>query len=339
MIPTPELQNATQATVQLFAQLDPSGALVTVVVVKQRFQILESGHAVELSNAEVRVIDELWDQDAPETSSIKRPSDLVLRKPATDVLIVGSAKSRGGSLVREIDVSIRVGPVSTALHVVGPRSWYDAVTGVAPTAPRPFIDMPLRWEHAWGGHDASDPDDVLEEARNPVGSGVARDPRTLVGTRAPSIEAPGEPIRSHRSSARPAGVGALGRHWEPRRRFVGTYDEQWQEQRMPLPPLDFDERFNQFAPEPLIAPGYLRGGEPVEILGMREDGALIFSLPRRDYFVTAFASDGPRESRCQLDTVILEPNDRFVELTWRAVVQGHRRGIPGVRVHRKELVR
>lgn len=332
----PELQNATSATAQLFPQLAASGRYVTLVVLKQRFDVSPDGVARDRRDAVVRAVDEPWDEDAPETSSIKYPSDVGGAKPATDVLVVGSARSPGAQPAPSVDVSVRVGPVHTDLRVHGPRAWFDGLTGVRPSNPVPFTDLPLRWEHAWGGFDDSDSGAPLEEPRNPVGSGVTRDPSALVGERAPSIEHPDHPVSAAGGKGTPAGVGALGRHWEPRRRYVGTYDEAWERERMPLPPLDFDDRFHQVAPEPLIAPGHLKGGEPVELIGLHEEGPIRFALPRRDYHVVALGTG--TTMRCLLDTVLLEPNERRVELTWRAIVDGYRATMPRLHVFQKELV-
>src|SRR5207247_1819827 len=83
------------------------------------------------------------------------------------------------------------------------------------------------------------------EPRNPAGTGVARKSATLIHQPAPRIEDPRELISSEKTRPAPAGVGALGRHWEPRRKYVGTTDKLWLEERMPLLPHDFDERSNE----------------------------------------------------------------------------------------------
>src|SRR5690606_1156027 len=117
------------------------------------------GAVSRAGGAEIRIADEPWDPDAPETSSIKYPSDLCLRKPSTDVVVVGSAMAPYRQAVRELDVRVRVGPVQKALRVVGPRAWYRAAVGrMKLTEPQPFESTTLKWEHAWGGADyESDP--------------------------------------------------------------------------------------------------------------------------------------------------------------------------------------
>ncbi len=60
-----------------------------------------------------------------------------------------------------------------------------------------------------------------------VGSGIARNVARLVGQPAPQIEAPDAPIGAAGERHVPVGCAPLGRHFEPRRRCAGTYDDAW----------------------------------------------------------------------------------------------------------------
>jgi len=222
--------------------------------------------------------------------------------------------------VKELDVWVRVGPVSKRLKVFGTRVWYPGVLGMTLSAAQPFQELPLRWEYAYGGMDTSNPERAAHEPRNPLGRGVAADPSTLKHQPGPQIEDPEILISSSRARPAPAGVGAIGPQFEPRLRYAGTYDDRWQKERMPLPPLDFDERHNQVAAPGLICPSYLRGGEPVELVGLHEEGPLQFELPKWAFYVGSWTAQGEQEHRPVLDTVLLEPNMRSFELTWRACV-------------------
>ncbi|MCC6877025.1 MAG: DUF2169 domain-containing protein [Sandaracinaceae bacterium] len=337
---TPPLKQGTSATVQVVPQFDNDGSIAGVVLIKQRFVVSGRGRVSRVDGAEIRIADEPWDPEHPESSSIKYPSDLCLRKPTTDVVVAGAAVARAPT--PQLDVMVRVGPLQKALRVFGPRAWYKAGVGkLVLTKPEPFTRQDLQWEHAWGGSDyETDPEHPIEEPRNPNGRGLVRDPDALEGQLGPSIEDPQHPIDSHRSRPPPAGVCAIGRHWEPRRKFAGTYDEQWMQERMPLLPLDFDERFNQVAPPWFIAPQPLRGGERVEILNMNEEGPLSFELPKVRFFVGIQTTRGMTESTPQLDTVLLEPGQSQLEMTWRALVKLPRRpnDVHFVQVHEKQFV-
>jgi hypothetical protein len=336
----PPLSKATSATVELLPQLAASGEEAIVTVVKQRFQVTQTGGTERVGGAKVNVTDVPWDEDQPETSSIKIPSDLCLHKPATDVIVVGSAVARGGGKVRELDVGLRAGPIKKALRVHGPRVWYRGLVGVALSAPEPFERLPLRWEYAFGGRDESDPKKPLEEPRNPVGRGVARDPASLIGKAGPAIEDIAHLVSTSRSSPPPAGVGPIGRHWMPRRKYAGTYDEDWKKTRMPLPPADFDARFDQVAPPDQIASGYFRGGEPIGLHNLCIDGPLVFELPRLVFFVGSRRDGKLVEHRVAMDTLVLFPNERAFEMTWRASVPVPRQAfrLEAIQVHEKRLL-
>ncbi|HEY8038206.1 MAG TPA: DUF2169 domain-containing protein, partial [Polyangiaceae bacterium] len=237
------------------------------------------------------------------------------------VVVVGNAEGVYSPRVKQLDVLVHVGPVKKLLRVFGARVWYRGLTGLALSPPEPFERQAIRWEYAFGGFDGTDPEKPLEEPRNPVGRGIARDRASLVDQLAPCVEDPTDLITSEKSRPVPAGVGALGRHWMPRRQYVGTTDELWKRERMPLSPLDFDERYNQLAAPDLITPSPLQGDEPVEVVNMCADGSMKFPLPRIAFHVGATYDDrSKKEYRSMLDTVLLTPSDRRVELTWRAAL-------------------
>lgn len=336
----PSLASGTTATVELLPYLAPSGDDVVVVVVKQRFEVPPQGRPSRIGGAQVNVADVPWDEDAPEKSSVKLPSDLCLGKPATDVIVVGSAMAPGRSKVRQLDVGVRVGKIQKTLRVFGPRVWYKGMAGLTLTSAEPFEGLPLRWEYAWGGRDDSDPKKPIEEPRNPLGRGVTRDPGSLVHGLGPAIEDPDDLISTIRSSPKPAGVGPIGRHFMPRRKYAGTYDEEWRKTRMPLPPTDYDSRFEQVAPVDQIASGHLRGGEPVALTNLCEEGPLAFELPRLAFFVGARLDGKLVEHRTAMDTVVFFPNERAFEMTWRAPVRVPRRAerLDAIQVHEKRIL-
>jgi len=333
-----ELKKGTNADVKIVPQYALDGTMVAVVMIKAAFHVNLARGVVRAGDAEVRLVDEPWDEKAPETSSIRLPSDLVLMKPSTDVVVAAHAMAEGGAEARSLDVLVRVGPVERALRVHGLRVWYRGTVGLALTPPQPFTSVPLRWELTWGGSDLSDPQRPLEEPRNPVGRGVVRQVQDLIDKAGPQIDDPSSPAGSRQPV--PAGVGPLGRHWAPRRQYVGTYDEKWMRTRMPLPPLDFDPRFNQMAPPELITPAPLRGGELVQLLNLNAAGAMQFTLPRLAFFVGARTDDEMVEARPVMDTLLLLPNERRFEMTWRACVPLPKRNtkLRYVQVHEKTIV-
>src|SRR5262249_27994042 len=138
----------------------------------------------------------------------------------------------------EVDVSLRLETGKRTLHktvrVYGPRVWYEATFGPAPGPAASLVATPLVYELAFGGADETNPHDPLVEWRNPAGTGVARDRRSLLGRPAPRIDDPHAPAGSR--GAAPAGFGPIPPHWEPRSGFAGTYDARWRRDRAPIAP-------------------------------------------------------------------------------------------------------
>lgn len=304
-----------------------------VLIVKATYVRVPGESVLELVPREerrgIRAQDVPWGD--PEKSSIKYPSDLCLAKPGTDVIVVAAAHAPEGKPVPWFDAGVRVGPLEKTIRVFGLRVW--AENGSAVSAPRPTAGVEVRYDHAWGGLDLSDPEDPLEEPRNPVGMGVTRDLSTLTHQPAPMIEDPANLITSVRTRPPPAGLGAIGRHWEPRRSFVGTYDGTWLRERAPLLPLDHDDRTNLCASPGLTAVPPLVGGEDVALLNLTPDsGTLSFRLPRLRVAVTLqVTGKDPVSLTPYLDTVLIdtlrvrESSDVVVELVWRAAFRPPRR--------------
>lgn len=251
----------------------------------------------------VRVADVPWGK--PEISSILYPSDLCVRKPGTDVIVVGRAHAPGGRPAPTFDASIRLGRLFKTVRITGPRVFRDDGRGVG--APQPIGSLELRYEHAFGGTQL-DPPPMIEDARNPVGHGFTKDPARVAGRPAPQIEDPAEPIGDPLALPRPAGLGPLGRHWEPRRKLWGTYDAAWVEKRSPLPPRDFDDRATCFAPRELIATPPLVGGEPGVLTNLTRGGGIVELVLPRLRLEIVFRRNGvePASFTPPIDTVVFD---------------------------------
>lgn len=254
------------------------------------------------------------------TSSIRCPSELFEHKPGTDVLLLGHAVPPGGKPASVVDVTLRMGPIDKTVRAYGTRAFVRGWSGGVTAGPAEPLraPVPLKWELAYGGMDLSDPRHPVGEPRNYLGRGVARDPSKLVDSPAAQLEDPKHPLSSAHPA--PAGFGAIHRHWDPRIRFAGTYDRDWQEQRCPLPPDDFDDRFNIATAHDQWSASPLRGDEPVEVLGATEDGAWRFQLPRRTPGFSSVVRGARTEHRTHLDGVTIDADRRRVDLTFRAAI-------------------
>lgn len=314
----PALYNHGPHEASVLPILDRDGAQARTVIVKATYD-LRIGGSPRLSETprEVRLGDEPW--GAPEVADLRLPGDFCIAKPGTDFIVSGYAVAPGGIPVASLDVAIRVAGRATVMRVHGPRTWRRGMLGVTPSASEPMERTPLAWSRAWGGLDLSDPQRPLEEARNPVGSGVARRPERLVGLPAPQIEAPDDPITAAGGRYVPVGCAPLGRHFEPRRKLAGTHDAAWIRSGYPARPADYRPEHERCAPPDLQFAEPLRGGEPVQLAGVHTDGLLEFALPKWLVRIDALIDGQAVERQPHLDTVVIDTDAMVVELVWRAL--------------------
>jgi hypothetical protein len=328
----PRLENRTDLAAEPRLLMEKDGERLVLIVKATCARVPGETVLALVGRADRRTIrgqDIPWGD--PEKSSIKYPSDLCLVKPGTDVIVVAAAHAPGGVAVPSFDAGVRIGPLQKSIRIFGLRVW--AADGTSLSAPRPIDQLEVRYDYAWGGLDLSDPEKPVEEARNPVGMGIARDAATLTHQPAPMIEDPANLIGSARTRPPPAGLGAIGRHWEPRRGLLGTYDATWRRERAPLLPLDHDDRANLCASPGLTAVPPLAGGEDVALLNLTPGGGTVsFRLPRIRVTTTLHAKGRDLEKVTPyLDTVLIdtlrvpEESDVVVEMVWRAAFRPPRR--------------
>lgn len=291
------------------------------ITVKATFVV---GASVDIAAKQQPVLlaDEYWGE--PGQSSIKTASDVHLCKPATDILLVGQAYAPERTPVTQLDVSVSVGPYSDVLRVFGDRVWEKGLFGCRIGTPQPFEVMPLVYERAFGGVELINPktNEVAYEPRNPVGRGFhdKRGKGEIVGQALPNLEDPAQLIVGPYDRPAPKCFAAIAASWAPRKSWVGTYDEAWRMAQAPYLPSDFDPRFFNLASTRLTCNGYLRGGEPVEIINASPQGELRFTLPRCDLIADVRIEGQSVQPELNLETVLLEPSDARLTLLWRAAV-------------------
>ena len=86
--------------------------------------------------------------------------DEMMFKPNAEALLTGRAFAPNGTAAKSCMVRMQVGAVDKRLVVHGDRHWKNGQA----TAARPFVDMPLTWQNAFGGEGFGD---------NPAGKGAA----------------------------------------------------------------------------------------------------------------------------------------------------------------------
>jgi hypothetical protein len=318
------LNNATPFAAERTWVRDQNGAEIWLVAVKGSFIIPADGKQV-LDSEQTEVFRVPIFYGEPGLSSLLYESDLVHTKTRTDVLVHGHAYSPGGKPSTSVDVRLKVANIHKTLRVRGDRRWHYGMVGVNLGAPEPFTRMPIIYERSFGGTDlkSSDPKDHRWEATNPVGTGFASHMEHIVGQLAPNIEDPLVPYANWREG-RSVGFGPIARHWAPRLKLAGTYDEGWEQTKKPLLPSDFNELFYQCAPEDQQVPGFLRGGEVVEVWNMTKTGYLSFRLPEVSPGMITYFYDGTEVVHAaDLHTLIIQPDESRFQMVWHSKLPCH----------------
>jgi hypothetical protein len=258
-------------------------------------------------------------------SSLKYGSDMHTGKPTTDIVMLGHACAPAQKEVHELDVSLSVGELSKTVRVFGDRQWKEGKI----TAPALFKTMAMVYEKAFGGIHMVDGKIDSAEDRNPVGRGFAgkRTLDEMNGVPLPNLEDPGQLIRAPTDKPNPACYGFCAPNWNPRAQLAGTYDEVWRKTRAPYLPEDFNKRFLNMAHPDLIYPGFLHGGEPVQISGMHPGGVLQFDVPRVRITTRVILGDKAAQPDFNLETLLLEPNQMKLGMLWRAALPCDKRVI------------
>lgn len=316
-----ELINATRMTAGYTMGLEPSGRELLVVVIKGTFVLPKAGEPVRLHEQQQPLVMADTFTGMPGHSAPLQEVDFAPRKPACDVLLTGSAYAPEGREATQVDVALQVGSMRKAFRVLGDRHWSAGLTGIHASPPQPFTRKTISYDVAFGGVDQESDDPAEHDAYmlNPVGRGFRKHLRQawVDGRHLPNTEALGDPVRTPSGSYRPMAFGPLGRGWQERACYAGTYDQQWRDEVFPFLPADFDDRYFQAAPlDQQVA--WPQGPLQVTLRNLTPDGLRHFSLPYFEAPVHVFPHRGETETlAARLDTIWLEPDRERFTMTWR----------------------
>ncbi|GAB1434024.1 DUF2169 domain-containing protein [Sphaerotilus sulfidivorans] len=316
-----EFINATRMAAGFSMGLEPSGRELLVVVLKGTFCLPEPGQVARLHAQQVPLMLADTFTGMPGFAAPVHEADYAPRKPACDVLLLGSAHAPGGRPVARTSVLLRVGPMTKRLDVVGDRVWQAGLSGIHPSDPHPFLQKIISYDVAFGGVDqeSADPADHGAYLPNPIGRGYRRQLKNewVDGRPLPNTEAVGQPVRFPTEPHVPMAFGPVGRSWMPRARWAGTYDQAWLDEVFPFLPRDFDERHYQAAAADQQMP-VPTGPLEVTLAGLTADGLRQFMLPYFDPPVHVHPRRGEQEVHtARLDTVVFEPDLARFTMSWR----------------------
>lgn len=315
-----QIENKTPFDVQFVLAFGVSGREQIVMVVKGTYDFPAGiGHIAPLSEAQKPIFDADVLGDNPEKNAAVFETDLSWFKPKADVLVHGPAIAPGGRPATSVNVGVRVGAWSKSMTITGQRIWLKSGIGSRISDPRPFAMLPISYDSAWGGVDVHPKEKtrIATFEDNPVGVGFYPYRTEIETAPLPTSSVLGSKITDREGSHRPMAFGPIGRAWLPRRKYAGTYDDAWLDHRMPLMPKDFDMRFFQAAAEDQQIP-YPKGGEPIELLNLTNEGRFGMLMPQEKITATFHRKRGPVSQKVlNMDTILLLSAERKLCLTWR----------------------
>jgi hypothetical protein len=296
------------------------GRELVIVAIKATFLFPEhEGAEAVLAEQQVPLVEADRFTGKPGFSAPLYETDYAHRKPYCDVLLNGSAYAPRGRPTQRVTVGLSFNGMSKSFDVVGNRVWRDGVLAPYPTQPEPFTVKPISYDVAFGGFDDSHPDPNKLKAflANPVGRGYRPYLREIDGLPLPNTEETGKPIKDPGGNYKPMSFGPIGRNWQWRAQYAGTYDQPWLDHRAPFWPDDFDYKYFQAAPSDQQFT-FPKGGDEVALMNLTPRGLARFRLPKLEIPVVFIPYQG-REYEIDpvLDTLLVEPDLQRISLTWR----------------------
>jgi hypothetical protein len=316
-----ELLNATGMPAGYTLGMQADGRELLVVAIKGTFTIPQNAEEPRLAAEQVPLFEADIFTGEPGFSAPLYESDYAPRKPRCDVLLNGSAYAPGGKPANRVRVSLQVGSMSKFFDVVGKRVWKKRPFFVKATKPEPFTVMPISYNNAFGGVDTTHKEEKKHRTyvTNHVGVGFHTNLKAefVQNKPLPNTEEPGQRVKKPYRQYRPMAFGPIGRAWQPRPAFAGTYDQNWLDNAFPFLPADFDEAYYQASP-PDQQMDYPTGGEKVILINLTPAGRTSFCLPSQQVSVEfTYASYERTEVNATMDTIVIEPDASRFFLTWR----------------------
>ncbi|ALC17962.1 hypothetical protein DSOUD_3242 [Desulfuromonas soudanensis] len=319
-----ELDNPTPWAAGLYPGWSRDRQRQLTLVVKAGFSFDARGRLAPLALPPIEEADRY--RGAADRSSLAAACETVPFKAGAELLLSGTARPlRPGNTGTEIEVGLRLSDGcywKKTLAVFGERRWELSLLRPVVSAPQPLLNLPLCYEHAFGGCDRHDEKMVF--SANPVGKGYSGKGWRLKGLELPQIESGPKFIASPGSRPQPAGFGPIAPFWEPRSRVSAALDlEAAARAGSPFAanaPADMynaaplDQRFDR----------PFSGGEALSLKGLIEGASapegVRLELPRLRPQLTLAAGETRQRLTAVCDTLLVDGDRRQLFLLFRAAI-------------------
>lgn len=286
-------------------QRDEHGREVWVVVGKRTWQF-DGNNWSALAQSEIH--DDPQYLGDPGFSAMKVDHEFAYTKDNTDVLVFGKARSYAKKPVTKQECRVLIdGHVDKTLSIHGDRIWVEHGGSVTLSQPIPFVEKDIDYSCAIGGG-----------IRNRIGGGIASSTDELLKQRVPSVFYPNEDWSATGAKLRVAGFGPLPPFFESRQKLAGTFDEDWIDNRKPLLPQDFSQKFYQSAPQDQQCKGHLAGGERLMMSGFCHDDTISFRIPKDKYTAVAKFQDESYQAPMAIYTIFINTEDKTISMSYSA---------------------
>lgn len=196
-----EKYNLTPFVTGFHPCLDEHGADYVVAILKASFVFSEDGR---VSLADKKSMLPIFTQDIlyedNQCPSVCYASDIVPKKPGTDIIINGHAYGRGK---QKTTVRFAIGSLEKDLCVFGPRCWQSGILLSGICQPELFDRVPLRYEYAYGGSDKDENGELHIYPYNPTGIGF------LLRLRGIPSSQPGVSEEANQNNKRPSSASRI----------------------------------------------------------------------------------------------------------------------------------
>ena len=305
---------------------DEKGKDLLIIVVKATYEFNHDG-SLTISDKQEKV--ELADQyfGDSETTGIKYASDVTYGKKSSDIALIGHAVAMKEKTKKSY-VIFNVGKIRKKIAVFGDRYWQSILGVTKISSPERFTKIPLVYENCFGGRDLSTKKEKHHEFEtgNYIGTGLKakKSKLKIKEIKLPNLEDPDNLIKSLKDRPKPTGLGFINPNWEPRLGFAGTYDENWQKNKMPLLPDDFNTKVNHAAHPDLIYPGFLKGGEEVLIAGVSKKGPFKFNIPViKPECRVEITGEGSISHKMNIEKLVINSDEKNAVLVWNCSIDVH----------------
>lgn len=291
--------------------------------------------------------DMYYNEDDVVNSSVRFESDYIPYKPHADFIFNGFAHATvplkewrcGVKVLRMTDGNDTQTLIEKWVRVRGERFIQQDIIGASFTSSKKATKVPIRYEYANGGsiRHLQHHSDSIENNKpylvyspyNPVGVGVIHKSLFDKDTplRAPQIEGMNESLDKPNMPNPPQGFGFIGRSWEPRISFAGTFDKGWEKEKHPLMPDDYKETYNNAAHPDLQLKTYFKPFDKIVLHNLVKDRhEQSFTIPNFYFKATVEGMVTSVPHFLDIDTVIVDA--LYDDMTKNAVYISYRTRIP-----------